>query len=106
MKLTIYMTADGCERLAKDPSTKPYAWEFGVRIHGDDIEYPQEMPKSCLTVAELVVDIPADVDYLSHAVRCLNETLTQKMAEAHKAEVELRSRISNLLAIGHESRPS
>lgn len=106
MKLTIYMTAEGCERLAKDPSAKPWAWEFGVRLHGDDIEYPQEMPKSCLPLAELSFDLPADVDYLSHAVRCLNETLTQNMAEAHKAEVELRSRISNLLALGHESRPS
>jgi len=106
MKLTIYMTAEGCERLAKDPTAKPYAWEFGARFHGDDIEYQQEMPKSCLPMAELVVDIPADVDYLHHAVRCLNEALTEKMAEAHKAEVELRSRISNLLAIGHESRQS
>ena len=104
MKLTIYMTAEGCERLAKDPTAKPYAWEFGARFHGDDIEYQQEMPKSCLPMAELVVDIPADVDYLPHAVRCLNEALTEGMAEAHKAEVELRSRISNLLAIGHESR--
>lgn len=103
MKVYVYVTTTGCEAKAKDPDHKFNSWEIGTCCQGDDLNYGSAPPEGTLTLAEFRVPLDTEHDYFKAAVSALNTELTQKMAEAQKAENELRSRISNLLAISYES---
>lgn len=102
MKVYVYVTADGCEAKAKDPDRKLNSWEVATCCEGDDLTYGGKPPKGVVVLAEFEVSLDAQHDYLQAAISSLNAELTRKMAEAQKAETELRSRISNLLAIANE----
>ena len=103
MKVYVYVNTTGCEAKAKDPDHKFNSWEISTCCQGDDLDYGSSPPEGALMLAEFEASLDTQHDYLKAAVSALNMELTQKMAEAQKAENELRSRISNLLAISYES---
>lgn len=102
MKITIYITTEGCETKAKDPEARLCSWHFGCALSGDDLQYGGSVPEGAPIVFEQEFAIPADTDFLLAAKKSLEAELARKLAEAHKVEMDLKTRLSNLVAIGFE----
>lgn len=102
MKITIYVTPEGCEMKAKEPEAQLCSWHFGCAFSGDDLRYGGSVPEGVPVVFEQEFAIPADTDFLLAAKKSLEAELVCKLAEAHEVEMGIRSRLSNLAAIGFE----
>lgn len=102
MKIAIYVTPEGCEMKAKDPEAQLCSWHLGCAISGDDLQYGGSVPEGAPIVFEQEFAIPANTDFLLAAKKSLEAELVRTLAEAHKVEMDLKSRLSNLVAIGFE----
>ena len=102
MKIAIYVTPEGCEMKAKDPEAQLCSWHFGCVLSGEDLQYGGSVPEGAPIVFEQEFTVPANTDFLLAAKKSLEAELVRKLAEAHKVEMELKIRLSNLVAIGFE----
>lgn len=99
MKISIALTTEALEMLAKDQNASLCSWHFQSFYHGGDLSYPNPPKPDAVLVGELELPIPRDEDFTQQALNALQAELQALLALQAQAEQAIRSRISNLLAI-------
>lgn len=92
MKVSIYIDADGLEKLAK--GDEPYYWDFAIRLADDPV------PKDkTLLLDGIEVQLPGRKSATEQALRALEEARQAERASAHAKDREYQVRINNLLSL-------
>jgi hypothetical protein len=98
MKITISINSDGLEALAK--GGKLYPWHFSVTIPESSL-YAEPNPKHIVVAQDVEISIPSTEEAATKAVEHLKSRMADVRAEAYKEEMELQTRINDLLMIGY-----
>ena len=92
MKISIYIDADGLEKLAK--GDEPYYWNFTIRLADDPI------PKDkTLLLSGVEIQLPDGKSATEQALRALEEVRQAERAYAQAKDLEYQVRINNLLSL-------
>ncbi len=96
MKLDIYITAEGLEKLVKGEQL--YNWDFCTRVQ--EAMYETARPKNSLPAALGVeLTLPSRESAIDPAAAALKARIQSTYAEAEANVAELKERLQNLLAL-------
>ena len=95
MKVRLYITADGLERLAKSKSDYLYGWHWGVR------QNDEAPPENSLEVGAIEVTLPTPEQCVGPALAELNKRIQSTLASTEKEVKGLKERCADLACLAY-----
>jgi hypothetical protein len=95
MKVHIYVTADGLEKLAKGNSESPYSWHWAVRQDGE------KAPENSLEVGAVEIELPTPEQCVGPALAELNKRIQSTLANTEQEVKELKERCTDLACLSY-----
>ena len=95
MKVRLYITADGLEKLAKGKSDYLYSWHWAIR---PDTE---AAPENSLEVGALEIELPTPEQCVGPALAELNKRIQSTLASTEQEVKELKERCADLACLAY-----
>lgn len=97
MKIRLYLTADGLEKLAKGQADSLYTWHWAVRQEGE------KDPENSLQVGSVEIELPTPEQCVSPALAELNKRIQSTLANTQQEVKELQERCADLACLAYSS---
>ena len=95
MKVRLYITADGLERLAKGQVNYLNSWHWAIR------KEDETAPENSLQVGALEVTLPTPEQCVSPALAELNKRIQSTLANTEQEVKELKERCADLACLSY-----
>ena len=95
MKIRLYLTADGLEKLAKGKADSLHTWYWAVRQEGE------KDPENSLEVGALEVTLPTPEQCVGPALAELNKRIQSTLASTEEEVKGLKERCADLACLSY-----